>query len=325
MKEKILGACFGAAFTALSIVGYAQGPEQYPSKPVRLIVYTPAGAPPDVVARLISEKLGNNLGQPVLVENRPGAAGTIGLNAVAKARPDGYTFGVLGFQTLVAPSLVAKMPYDTEKDLAGVTLVARQSLLLVVPSGSPAKSVSELMAMAKARPGYLKFASGGNGSPAHMVGELFRREVGIDVAHIPYKDPAAGSSALLTGDVDMMFGATVAVTPMIKAGKLRPLATPGARRVSAYPEIPTMIELGFANAVVSIPQGFVVPAGTPKEIVSRLHSEIQEVAAAPETLQRLQALGMEPANAGPAEFSAHISSEVQRWSRVVRGAGIKPD
>lgn len=325
MKSMILGACIGTTFAAFSIAAYAQSAEPYPTKAVRLIVYTPAGAPPDVVARLISEKLGASLGQPVLVENRPGAAGTIGLNAVAKARPDGYTLGVLGFQTIVAPSLVAKMPYDTAKDLAGVTLVARQSLLLVVPNGSPAKSVAELVAIAKAKPGYLKFSSGGNGSPAHLAGELFRREVGIDITHIPYKDPAGGASALLAGDVDMMFGATVAVSPLIKAAKLRPLATPGARRIPAYPEIPTMVELGFANAEVSVPQGFVVPAGTPREIVNRLHLEIQKVAAAPETLQRLQALGMEPANAGPDEFSAQIQSEVQRWARVVREAGIKPD
>lgn len=325
LNTRIRSVLVAAALSMFQIAAHAQSAEPYPSKPVRLIVYTPAGAPPDVVARLFSERLGNSLGQPVLVENRPGAAGTIGLNAVAKARPDGYTLGVIGFQTIVAPSLVARMPYDTVKDLAGVTLVALQSLLLVVPNSSPAKSVPELIGMAKANPGHLKFASGGNGSPAHLVGEMFRREVRIDIAHIPYKDPASGATALLTGDVDMMFGATVAVTPMIRAGKLRPLATPGARRIPAYPEIPTMVELGFANAEVSVPQGFVVPTATPKEVVNRLHSEIQKIATMSETVQRLQALGLEPANAAPDEFSDQIRFEVQKWARVVREAGIKPD
>ena len=254
----------------------------YPVKPIRLIAPTPPGSPPDVLARLLSEKLTSSLGQPLVVDNRPGASGTIGLNVVAKAPADVYTLGMFSMPYVVAPSLIAKMPYDTEKDLAAVSLIARESHILVVPSGSPVRSVAELIKAAKAKPGVLKFASGGNGTPAHLEGELFKRETGVDLVHTPYKGAVAGATALLTGDVDIMFGATVAVSPHLKSGKLRALATVAPRRIPAFPDVPSMVDLGYANIVVSPWVGVVAPAGTPKAVIARLHLETKKFGATQE-------------------------------------------
>jgi len=308
---------------SLGLWNTAALPQAYPAKPIRVFVSTGPGAPPDVMARLLGEKLAGSLGQPVLVENRPGASGTIGMNAVAKAPPDGYTLGIFSMGYTTAPSMLAQMPYDTERDLATVTLLARDSNILVVPSGSPAKSVAELIAMAKARPGFVKFASGGNSTPAHLSGELFKREAGVDITHIPYKTPAAGAAAVLTGEVEMMFGATVAVAPHIKSGKLRVLATSTPQRIPAFADVPTLVELGYPNVVVSNWSGIVAPAGTPKEIVERLHLEIQKILAMPETRQRLEGLGVEPSPGRPEEFAALMRSEFLRWNKLVRDAGIK--
>jgi tripartite-type tricarboxylate transporter receptor subunit TctC len=299
-------------------------PQAYPSKPIKLFVSTGPGAPPDVMARLLGDKLAGILGQQILVENRPGASGTIGMSAVAKAPADGYTLGIFSMGYTTAPSMVAQMPYDTERDLAPVTMLARDSNLLVVPSGSAPKSVAELVAAAKARPGFLKFASGGNSTPAHLAGELFKREAGIDIIHIPYKTPPAGAAAVLSGEVDMMFGATVAVTPHIKSGKLRVLAASTPKRLPAFADVPTLAELGYPNVVISNWSGIVAPAGTPKEVIERLHVEIHRVLAMPETRQRLEALGVEHSPARPEEFGALIRSELQRWNKLVRDAGIKP-
>jgi len=312
-----------AMSVSLGLWNTAALPQAYPSKPIRIFVSTGPGAPPDVMARLLGEKLAGSLGQPVLVENRPGASGAIGMNAVAKAAPDGHTLGVFSMGYITAPSMLAQMPYDTERDLAAVTMLARDSNLLVVPSGSPAKSVAELIAMAKARPGFVKFASGGNSTPAHLSGELFKREAGVDIVHIPYKTPAAGAAAVLTGEVEMMFGATVAVAPHIKSGKLRVLATSTPQRIPAFADVSTLVELGYPNVVVSNWSGIVAPAGIPKEIVERLHLEIQKILAMPEIRQRLEGLGVEPSPGRPEEFAALMRSEFLRWNKLVRDAGIK--
>jgi len=299
-------------------------PQAYPSKPIRLVVSTGPGAPPDVMARLLGEKLVASLGQPVIVENRPGASGSIGMNAVAKAPPDGYTIGIFSMGYTTAPSMVAHMPYDTERDLAPVTMLSRDSNLLIVPANSPAKSVAELVALGKAKPGQLKFASGGNSTPAHLAGELFKREAGIDIVHIPYKTPPAGAAAVLAGDVDMMFGATVAVTPHIKSGRVRVLAASTPKRIPAFPDVPTLAELGYPGVVVSNWAGIVTPAGTPKEIIDRLGTEIRKILAMPDVLERLERLGVEASPASAEEFGALIRSELKRWNQLVRDAGIKP-
>ncbi len=313
-----------AAFCATLFCTQAPAQQPYPVKPIRLIAAIPPGSPPDVLARLLSEKLASSLGQPLVVDNRPGASGTIGLNVVAKAPADGYTLGMFSMGNVVSPSLIANMPYNTEKDLAAVSLISRQSHILVVPSGSPIKSVAELIKAAKSKPGILKFASGGNATPAHLEGELFKREAGVEIVHIPYRGAPEGAVALLTGDVDLMFGATVAVGPHIKSGKLRGLATVAPRRIPAFPDIPSMVDLGYTNIVVSPWDGVVAPAGTPKAVIARLHLETKKFGAMSEIKQRLEAVGLESTDAGPEEFAALIRSEMQKWIKLIRDTGIKP-
>jgi len=308
---------------ALGLCSTQALPQAYPSKAIRFFVSTGPGAPPDVMARLLSEKLIANLGQPVIVENRPGASGSIGMAQVAKAPPDGYTIGIFSMGYTTAPSLVANMPYDTEKDLAPVTLLARDSNLLIVPASSPANSVAELVALAKAKPGQLKFSSGGNSTPAHLAGELLKRETKIDIVHIPYRTPPAGAAAVLSGEVDMMFGATVAVAPHIKSGRVRALGTATPKRLPAFPDLPTIAEQGYPGVVVSNWSGVVAPAGTPKEIIDRLGNEIRKILAMPDVLARLERLGVEATPASAEEFGALIRSELKRWNEIVREAGIK--
>ena len=317
-------AMLGAVALVAGVWGTTAWAQAYPSKPLRFYVSTGPGAPPDVMARLLAEKLVGALGQPVIVENRPGGSGSIGMAQVAKAAPDGHTIGIFSMGYTTAPSMVANMPYDTEKDLAPVTQLARDSNLLIVTAGLPVKSVAELVALARAKPGQLKFASGGNSTPAHLAGELLKRETKIDIVHIPYKTPPAGAAAVLSGEVEMMFSATVAAAPHIKAGRVRVLAVATPKRLPAYPDVPTLAELGYPEAVVSNWSGVVAPAGTPKDIIERLKTEIQMILAMPEVVQRLERLGVETAPAGPEEFGALIRSELKRWNQLVRDAGIKP-
>jgi tripartite-type tricarboxylate transporter receptor subunit TctC len=310
---------------AAAISAAATAQQSYPAKPIRIIVPISPGAPPDVLARLLGEKLASALGQPVVVENRPGASGTIGIDAVAKAAPDGYTLGMLTLGFLTAPALIAKMPYDTARDLAAVTLVGKDANLLVVASGSPIGSVPELLRIARAKPGWLKFASGGNSTSAHLVGELFRRETGVDMVHVPYKGPVAGVTAVIAGDVDMMFGAMGVVATTIRSGRLRVLAVSSPQRIPAYPDVATLVELGFPGVTFVNWFGVVAPAASPKAVVARLHREIQVIGMAQETKQRLEAMGLESASAGPEAFSALIRSDLLRMNKLVRDTGIRPD
>lgn len=317
-----------AISTAVCVMAFfpdASAQQPYPVKPVRIVEPSPPGAPADVLVRLLGEKLVSALGQPVVVENRPGAFGTIGINTVAKATADGHTLGRLSMTYLTAPALMTRMPYDTEKDLAPVALVGKDSNLLVVPSGAPARSVTDLIKAAKAKPGMLKFASGGNSTPAHLVGELFKREAGVDVVHIPYKGPVAGVTALIASDVDMMFGATAAVSPHIKSGRVRALAVSTSQRIPAYPEVLTMAEIGFPRVVFENWFGIVAPAATPKPVIARLYREIQTIGAMQETKQRLDAVGIDSVSAGPDQFAALIRADLPRMVKLVRDAGIKPD
>jgi tripartite-type tricarboxylate transporter receptor subunit TctC len=314
-----------SAIAMAQVAAHAQDRAAYPAKPVRVIVPAQPGSPPDASMRLLGAELTNSLRQPVLVENRPGAVGTIGLGAVAKAPADGYTLGVFSFGSMLGPTLVASMPLDIERELTAVALFARDFNILIVPAGSPTKSIPELIAAARARPGALKFASGGNGTPARLVGEQFKREAGIDIAHIPYKSPVAGATAVLTGEIDMMFGATVAVGPYVKSGKVRALATLAPRRLSAYPDVPTVAELGYPNLAFSGWFGVIAPAATPRDVIARLHREISRIAALPETRQRFEAIGMEPADAGPEAMATLWRADLAKWNKVARDAGIQAD
>lgn len=293
-----------------------------PGKPVRIITGAPPGTPGDVVVRLIAEPLAARLGQPVLVENRPGAINTIGLAAVAKAPADGHTLGILGMPSTLAPSLLTNMPYDTLRDLAPVRQLSWVSNVLVVRPGSGWASLSELAAAAKTRS--LTYASGGNGTPAHLAAELFKLSAGVDMRHVPFKGASAGVAAVLGEQVDMMFAVAPSVISQIQAGKLRALATPAPSRLAGFPEVPTLAELGYAVDVRDW-HGIVAPAGTPRSVVEALDRAIVAVLAMNDVKERLAAVGLEPAESGSAQFRAHIASELQRWARVVRQAGIRAD
>ena len=337
MKSSIRCSCslLSAGFImamALGIHAVEQGvvqaatPPAWPNKPIRIIVPTSPGSPPDLVGRIVGERLVAALGQPVVVENRPGAIGSIGLNAVAKATPDGYTFGVTSIGYLLAPTLLTNVPFDMLTDLAPVVQINWESQILVVRASSPWKSVKDLIAHAKSQPGRITFASGGNGTPAHVTGEFFKKHTGIDIRHVPFKGSVQGVSAIVGEQVDMMFGATPAANPHIQSGRLRALATPGPNRIPACPEVPTMLELGYAGVEIRGWQGFVAPAATPKVVIARVASEVAKITALPDIKARLAVLGMEAAGeSGSDAFGTLIRSEFARWSKVARDAGLRAD
>ncbi len=313
---------------ALATQGVAQAatPSAWPNKPIRVIAAASPGSPSDVVARIVGERLVAALGQPVVVENRPGAIGTIGLNAVAKATPDGYTFGIIALPYLLAPTLLPNVPFDMVADLVPVIQTNWESHLLVVRASSPWKSAKDLIAYAKSQPGRITFASGGNATPAHLSGEFFKRHAGIDIRHVPFKGPVQGVSAIVGEQVDMMFGAMPSASPHIQSGRLRALATPAPNRLSAFPDVPTMLELGYAGVEIRGWQGVVAPAATPKAVIARMASEVAKITASPDIKARLAVLGMDPAEQGGSEaFGTLIRSELARWSKVACEANIRAD
>ena len=324
MKFNWNNTLLGTAILTLAIVAQAATPPAWPNRPIRMIVTSTPGSPPDIVARMVGERLVPAFGQPVVVENRPGAVGTIGLNVVAKATPDGYTYGILSITHLVAPVLLPSVPFDIVTDFAPVVQVNWESQLLVVRAASSWKSVKDLVAFAKSQPGRITFASGGNGTPAHLSAEFFKRHTGIDIRHVPFKGPVAGVSAIVGEQIDIMFSATSAASPHIQSGRLRALATPAPHRVPAFAEVPTMIELGYAGVEIRGWHGIVAPATTPKAIIARVASEIAKLSAL--STERLAVLGMAPAGqSGPEAFGILIRSELARWNKVARDAGIRAE
>jgi tripartite-type tricarboxylate transporter receptor subunit TctC len=297
----------------------------YPERAIRLIVPTTAGSAPDLVARVAAERLAVALGQPVVVDNRPGAIGTIGLNAVAKAPADGYTLGVLARTYLAAASLIPKMPYDTENDLSAVAVIAWNYQILSIRSDLPVRSVADLVALAKAEPGTLKYSSPSNASPSHLGMKLFELETGTRLVHVPYKGAPAAVTALLRRDVDIYLGGMVSIGPHVKSGAVRALATMAPRRLAANPEVPMLIELGFPDLEYTDFQGIVAPAGTPAEIIGRLSAALADIFGAPEIRDRLEQWSMEPAELGPAEFKRLIHDGMERSGRLIRQAHVTAD
>lgn len=307
-----------------SATGFAAAP--YPSKPIRLIAPSAPGSPPDVVARIVGEQLATAVGQPVVVDNRPGAIGTIGLQRVSKGTPDGYTLGIISMPYIIAPSLLPKLPFDVVKDFAPVTQIVWAYHILVVRASSPWKSVNDLIAFAKSRPGQVTFASGGNATPAHVSGVFLKLRSGIDIRHVPYKGAAAGITAVLGEQVDIMFAAATASAPHVRAGKLRALATPAPQRVPGFPDLPTMVELGFQGFEIREWHGVVAPARTPREIIARMSNELANAAAIPEAKERFAANGMDPVvPRGPEPFGALIRYELAKWGKIVREGGVRVD
>lgn len=311
---------------ALQAIAQPTASIAFPTKPIRIIASSAPGSPPDALARIVAEPLAAVLGQPVLIENRPGGNGTIGMGAVARSAPDGHVLGVMSLTQMVAPSLVAEMPYDTIRDLAPVTLLTWTANILVVRASSPIQSVGDFVASAKAKPDQLTYASAGNGTPSHLASELFKHHAGIDVRHIPFKGIGQGLTALLGEQVDVAFAGTAVSAPLIRSGRLRALGTAAPRRVPAFPDLPTLTERGFPGYQLDEWNAVVAPAGTPTEVIAKLAGALGRIIASPETSARLAPIGMYPVEKlGPAALGALIRVELPRWKQLVREAGIRTD
>ena len=295
----------------------------YPERPVRMIVNRPPGSQTDTVARLLGQKLAESLGKPVVVVNLVGGAGNIGADRVAKAIPDGYTMGLLAdTQIVVNPSLY-RLPYDSVRDFAPISQICTFANVLVVNNAVPATNVQELIALAKAHPGSLSFASGGSGGSAHLSAELFKFMGGVDILHVPYKGGVAAIPDLLAGRVTMMFGPTSVVLPLVQQGKLRALGVTSIRRSPAAPALPTIAEAGYPGFNVGGWLGLLAPADAPKSIVAKLHGETAKALTDDRLRGRFAELGMQVIGNSPAEFAAIIESEIPKWRKVIRDVGIK--
>jgi tripartite-type tricarboxylate transporter receptor subunit TctC len=320
---RILFAVFVIALLAASGPSFAQ---VYPAKPIKLVIPFPPGGPLDLAGRAIGQKLQEAWGQPVVVENRPGAGGNIGADAVAKSAPDGYTLLMGALSThAVNPHLFAKMPYDALKDFAPVTLVAITPNVLVVNPAVPANNVQELIALARASPGKLSFASGSNGSAGHLAGELFKTLAGIDIVHVPYKGGAPAMQDLLGGQVQFMFDNLANSMAQMKAGKLKAFAVTTAQRSALAPELPTMAEVGVTGFDISTWYGVMAPANTPPDIIKKLNSEILKILGSGDMREKLEVQGAEPAPTSPEEFAAFIRAEWTRYAKIVKDSGARVD
>jgi tripartite-type tricarboxylate transporter receptor subunit TctC len=323
MKSKLaLGAAFALAFFSTA---QAQGP--LPAKPLRIVVGYPAGQTVDIVARNFAAALGKEIGQPVIVDNRPGANGSLGAQEVKKSTPDGSTIllGTLG-QMAVNPTLYKKLPYDTLKDFAPITQVSTGALLLVATPSFPANNLPELVAYAKARPGKVDFASGGNGITAHLAMVVLEKQAGLQLNHIPYKGSPAALNDVMGGQVPIMFDAMASTLPQVKSGKLKALAVSGLQRNSQVPNVGTVDEQGLKGFDISSWVGFLAPAGTPPAVVDALHAAIRRAAATPEIQESIRATGGELAiSAAPADFGRFLQGEVKKWGQAVTDSGVQID
>ncbi len=296
--------------------------EDYPARPVKALVGFTAGGANDVLGRIIARQLTAAMGQPVVVENVTGAGGTIGAAAVARARPDGYTLLVASVSNVViAPATLPNVPYDPVKDFAPVIMTASVPLLLAVPGASPFNSVQDILALAKAKPGSLNYSSAGVGSAPHLAAALFTQLAGVDIVHIPYSGDAPALLALLSRDAAMMFAAVPSILGRIKSGELKALAVASPRRLPSMPDLPTVSESGVPGHEVVVWHGILAPAGTPADVVKKLHGEISRALALPEVQKQMQGLGFEPAGGSSEEFAAFLKADVAKWTAVVRRSG----
>lgn len=319
---RITSTLLAAMLAGVTGVAAAQS---YPSRPVRFIVPSTPGGSVDTLARTIGPRLSEKWNQQVIVDNRSGAGGAIAGELVAKSPPDGYTLLVGTIASLATnASLQKKLPYDPVKDFAPVTLIATQNLMLLVHPSLPVKSVKELTALAKKRPGSLSFSSAGNGTGGHLSGELYKMLAGVDLLHVPYKGVAPAMVDVVSGQVTMTFASILSGSQQVRNGRLRALAVTGAKRSPAVSGLPTMTEAGVAGYESATWYGIVAPAGTPADIVNRLHGEIAGILKSPEMNDRLSKEGADPVGSTPSEFARHIQGEVEKWRKVIRAAGIAP-
>jgi tripartite-type tricarboxylate transporter receptor subunit TctC len=301
----------------------AHAQQPYPTKPIRMIVPAAPGGPTDLVGRAVAQGLGEAVGQQIVIDNRAGAAGLIGSELVAKAPPDGYTllFSFSGPLAIV-PNLNDATPYNPLTDFAPISMVGAADYILLAHPSVPAKTVKELVALAKARPGKMHFASGGTGTGIHMAGELFKHLAGVQIVHVPYKGAAPGMVALMAGEVDMMFNAIPPTFPQINAGKVRALAVGGAKRSALLPKVPTIRESGYDFEMAGW-YGVLAPKGTPQAVVSKLHGDLIKALRTPEMKERFRKLEVYEIGTTPEEFLKHIRAENARWAKVIQAAGLK--
>ncbi|MFP5406242.1 MAG: tripartite tricarboxylate transporter substrate binding protein [Gammaproteobacteria bacterium] len=316
-------SCLVAMAAAMAASTRSLASPAYPDRPLRMIVGFTPGGPNDIVARILAKELSDSLGQPVVVENRPGAGGNIGTDLAAKAAPDGYTLlmGSTGPQA-INPAVYRDLPFDVLRDLAPVSLVAQLPNALVINPAVPARTVKELIALAKTEPGRLRYGSSGYGTTLHLSGELFASLAGIQMLHVPYRGTAPAIADVASGQIDLVFAAVPSVLPMVQAGRLRMLAVTTPSRSAALPDIPTVAESGLPGYEMTPWFGVFTSAGTPAVIVRKLNDEIRKIVAAPSVNDALARQGAEPLSNSPEEFESLLRAEIAKWSRVVKEAGI---
>jgi len=317
--KKIIATLF--ATTAIAAFG-----ADYPAKPARIVVPIGAGSSMDIVGRLLAQKLTETWGQTVIVDNRAGAGGNIGAELVAKSAPDGYTILFASSSFAIAPAYYRKLPYDALRDFEAVTQLSSRNNVTTVSPSSPATSVKELIALAKAKPGQLTFGSGGgSGSSDQMAGELFKLLAGVDIVHVPYKSGPQAMNDLIGGQMSVYFGGIPVQLPMIKAGKVRALATSGLKRSSQMPDVPTMAEAGVPGYEMDVWYGLFAPRGTPKAVIEKIAADAIRIMQAPDMRERWNSVGVDPAGTTPAEFARQYRAEIGKWAKVVTAAKLAPD
>ena len=315
----------GAAFALLQACSWAAFAQQYPAKPIKFVVSFPPGGAVDIVSRIVQPRLAEGLGQPIIIENRGGAGGAIGTEAVARSAPDGYTF-LLTLSSHTINPMLYKLNYDVERDFAPVSLVASVPQLIAAHPSAPAKTLRELVAVAKERPGALAYASPGSGTPGHIAAELLKLRTGIDLVHVPYKGGGPAAADTVAGQVPFLFLTAPAGLPFVRSGKLRALAVTTAKRNPAAADIPTVAEeLGLADYEVDSWVALFAPAGTPEPIVARMQKEVARVVRLAEVRQRLLEQTADPVGSTPEELGRVVSTELKRWPDVIRRAGIKAE
>jgi tripartite-type tricarboxylate transporter receptor subunit TctC len=319
-------ASIAGAVALCSIVAHsAVAADQYPSRPIRLVIPYAVGGATDITGRILAPHLYASMGQQVIVDNRPGGASIPGTDLVAKAAPDGYTALMATMAFGANPALFSKLPFDAKKDFAPVTLAAVLPMVLAVHPSVPARSVRELIALAKAKPGVLNYGSAGNGSATHLAGELFKYMSGTNIVHVPYKGGGPAVVAIVAGEVTTMVAIISTIVPHLKAGKLIPLGVGTAKRHPVLPDVPTIAEAGVPGFQVFEWQGVVVPSGTPAPVIDRLNKEFTKALAHPEARERIVGLGADIVASTPQELGAHIDSELGKWAKVAKESGIKAD
>jgi tripartite-type tricarboxylate transporter receptor subunit TctC len=309
----------GCALATLASAAHAQA---YPAKPVRMIAASSPGSAVDIVARIVAQKFGEQIGQQVIVDNRAGAGGNLGAELAARAAPDGYTLFMGTPAHAINTGLYRKLNYDLVRDFAPVSQITSGQYVVVVHPSLPVKSIAQLIALARAKPGALNYASAGSGNATHLAGELFASATGVKLVHVPYKGSGPAVTDLVGGQVQLMFGNLTAVLPQVKSGRIRALAVTGKARAAAAPELPTVIEAGVPDYVVTSWFGVLAPAAIPRELVMRLNADLARTMGAPDVRDRLAGEGAEPTVGTPEQFAAFIKNEIAQWTRVIRNAGI---